>query len=158
MAESENTEGPAEQAITEAAEKLRDAISMECGRLADEILGRPEFGTAEWLATHSEYELAAARLEWHLVRIRILHVAGVSPTGDVMNARLYGATWQAIAGACGTTRQAAHDRWAKLATAAGFVSTTTPEDDARRTTAVVFEADEDNIEHERDVRADGGWA
>jgi aconitase B len=125
-----------EQAITEAADKLRDAISLECGRLADQILGRPEFGSPEWLAeaevlkADDEAKRAAVR-EWHLVKIRILHAAELNPTGDVMNARMRGATWQAIGDACGTSRQAAHDRWAQLTTIAGFDSTTTPEDDAR---------------------------
>lgn len=120
-----------DQDITEAADDLRNAISLECAKLADQLLGRPEFASPEWLATHSQYELDTARREWHLVKIRILHSAGIAPTGDVLNARLYGATWQAIGDACGTTRQAAFDRWAKLATVAGFASTTTPEDDAR---------------------------
>jgi hypothetical protein len=136
MAESKNTEGPADQAITEAVDKLRDAISREVGNLADKLLGRPEFGSPEWvvaaevLRADDEAKRAHVR-EWHLVKIRILHAAELNPTGDVMNARMRGATWQAIADACGITRQAAHDRWAQLTTIAGFDSTTTSEDDAR---------------------------
>lgn len=102
--------------IQRAAEDLAETISARCGALADDILDRPQIGTPEWLAEHAQRETPAghARLaEWHLVKMQISRLAGASQTGDVLGARRHGASWQAIADACGITRQAAHDRWAK---------------------------------------------
>lgn len=88
--------------ITEAAAELRTAISMHVGRLANQILGQPEIGTPEGRAR-----------DWHLIKIRICREAKVDPTWDVLNARDHGATWADIGEACGTSRQAAYDRWGK---------------------------------------------
>jgi hypothetical protein len=109
-----------ENEISKAADELRTVIALEVGKLADQILGRPEFGSPEWKSQHETRDTPegkARTLEWHLTKIAILHEAGrVSPTGDVLGARKHGATWQAIADACGITKQAAFDRWAKYDT------------------------------------------
>jgi hypothetical protein len=105
-----------EAEIAKAADELRTAISLHVGRLADQILGRPELGTPEWreeFEARDTPEGQPVRREWHLVKIQICREAKVDQTGDVINARRYGATWQAIGDACGTSRQAAFDRWAK---------------------------------------------
>lgn len=48
------------------------------------------------------------------MKIAICVVAGVGPTGDVINARLYGASWRQIGDALGVTRQGTHERWGKI--------------------------------------------
>lgn len=105
-----------DEQIRRAASKLQERIGLTLGDLADEILGRPAIGSPEWRQEWETRETEAGRerlREWHLLKIRICRAADVSPTGDVLNARKQGATWQQIADACGMTRQAAHDRWAK---------------------------------------------
>jgi hypothetical protein len=101
------------------ASKLRDAIARELGNLADELLGRPAFGSEDWLDIHKALNRDKTaesewRREWHLTKITISREAKIDPTGDVLNARYHGATWENIADACGITRQRAHERWAKL--------------------------------------------
>ena len=106
--------------IQAAAGTLREAISVKLGGLADQVLGRPEFGSSEWTTEWKQRDspLGRARLkEWHLVKMQIARAAGTDQTGDVINARGCGASWAEIGQACGITRQAAHDRWAKLAPA-----------------------------------------
>jgi|SRR5882757_5912594 len=108
----------ADMEIRNAADKLRETIELSLGRLADEIAGRPEIGTAEWqaeIATRDTAEGRARLKQWHLIKLQIAREAGVDQTGDAMNGYLYGATWAEIGEACGITKQAAHDRWAKYA-------------------------------------------
>jgi hypothetical protein len=107
-----------EEAISRAADELRSAIAVKCGELADQILGRPELGSPEWieeqvtrLKEHGTPAGEARLAEWDLVKLRIYREAGTDPTGAAINARQHGATWQAIGSALGITRQAAHDRW-----------------------------------------------
>lgn len=105
-----------ERAISSAAYDLRDTISLKLGDLADAILDRPAAGTPEWEREQrgrqqlEPWALARIR-EWHLTKIAIAVEARLDPTGDVINARSWGATWQAIADRTGTTKQAAYDRW-----------------------------------------------
>lgn len=105
-----------ERDVVGAAEELGAVIAGELARLANGICGRPSAGSSEWLAEREEpAELQAAKSrDWHLVKIAICVAAGVGPTGDVINARLYGASWQQIGNALGVTRQAAHERWGKI--------------------------------------------
>jgi hypothetical protein len=118
MSETEITD----QVISKAANELTDTIALALGKLADQILGRPEFGSPEWsawLGTRNTPEGQAGTREWHLVKLRISREAKVDPTGDVINARKFGATWAQIGEACGMTRQGAQDRWAKHTDAKG---------------------------------------
>lgn len=114
MTETESREA----AISKAVDEVTDVVADTVGRLADEVLGRPEFGTSEWReqreATRGKAERQARLREWHLVKIRIERGAKVSMTGDVLGARENGASWADIAEACGTSRQAAHERFAKF--------------------------------------------
>jgi hypothetical protein len=101
------------------AAKLKDVIISTLGTLADELLGRPAYGTDEWLKiadalTRDKQAADQWTRDWHLAKIEISREAGIDPTGNVINAKRYGATWQAIADACGVSRQRAHDRWARL--------------------------------------------
>lgn len=110
-----------EQQITAAAEQLTDTIALKLADLADELLGRPAIGSNEWLTQDQHMrenpsERAASLREWHLTKLAIVRKAGASPVGDVINAREAGASWQAIAGIYGVSRQAAYDRWAKYCT------------------------------------------
>jgi hypothetical protein len=103
--------------VTRAADELRTIITRECGRLADEILGRPELGSDEWISeqgTQGTPEGQARLREWQLTKVRIYRAADVDPTGAVINARENGATWQDIGDACGMARQSAFERWAKF--------------------------------------------
>ncbi len=99
-----------------AAAELCDVIAANLARLANGICGRPVAGSPEWLADREvPAGLRASRLrEWHLVKIAICVAADVGPVGDVINARLYGASWQQIGDALGVSRQAAHERWGKV--------------------------------------------
>lgn len=112
---------PSQSQIEQAARELTETIVVKLAELADDLIGHPKFGTDEWIAEHKRRksqgaEVAMARLrEWHLVKIRIARAAGVDPTGDAINARKHGASWAHIGEACGTTRQAAFDRWGKYA-------------------------------------------
>lgn len=102
--------------ISGAAHQLRETIALRCGDLADKLLDLPEAGTPEWVEQYQQRDTpeGQARLrEWHLVKMRICREADVDQTGDALNAKKAGATWQDIADACGITRQAAYDRWAK---------------------------------------------
>lgn len=102
--------------IFNAAVDLNGAIAEKLGDLADELLERPTPGTNA-AVTYNEarkngepWALDSAR-DWHLTKIMIAVQAGIDPTGDAVNAKRYGATWQQVADTCGVTRQAAYDRW-----------------------------------------------
>jgi hypothetical protein len=103
-----------EAEISKAADELRTAIALKCGELADQILGRPELGSPEWVAEQGAKDTPEGRArlaEWDLVKLRIYREAGTDPTGAAINARQHGASWADIGAACGTSRQAAHERW-----------------------------------------------
>lgn len=133
-----------EAEISNAAYELRAAIAEKVGDLADQILGRPEIGSPEWKAewdaqqANPERATASSR-EWHLVKLRICRAADVDMTGNVMNARRFGASWADIGEACGTSRQAAHERWSRFMTAAWMKGAPTPEDDFLPGDAMRFE-------------------
>jgi hypothetical protein len=108
-----------DDAIEGAAYELRGAISAKLADLADLIMERPELGSDEWqrkehARIEQEPEAMNEQQQWHLIKIQIAHRAKLDPTGDVINAKRYGATWQTIADTCGISRQAAFDRWCKV--------------------------------------------
>lgn len=110
--------GDYDTAVQAAADTAKEAIALLLGQLADRVLGRPEHVSDEWLAQarreRDDPELKRARArEWHLTKMAIERALGLDHTGNAINARRNGASWQSIADACGITRQAAHDRWAK---------------------------------------------
>jgi hypothetical protein len=107
-----------DHAVRAAASELQEAMALKCGDLADRILGRPELGTDAWVREHAERDTPAGQqrlCEWHLVKMRISTAAGLDPTGDVLNARKLGATWDVIGDACDMTGQAAQTCWAQYA-------------------------------------------
>lgn len=69
---------------------------------ADEV-GRPGF------------ESVAQMQDWHLTKIGTSSQAHIDPTGDVLNARQLGVSWEAIAAQCGITPQEASERWGNYA-------------------------------------------
>ena len=111
------------------AEEMQDTINAAVWHAAHRTLGAQEislcgnsccadpdvrttFDQAKWLA---EREDAALRLRLHLLCIELANGVGLDPIGWVGNARKVGATWQQIGDALGTTRQAAHERFARFA-------------------------------------------
>lgn len=98
----------AAEELRKAAAKQKNALDAECGRLADQILNRPQPAKAE---TEDHAQLR----KWHLTKISICRAAGVDPTDDVIHARRYGATWSLIGDACEITRQGAYEKWSKFA-------------------------------------------
>lgn len=98
----------------------KEGIGELLGRIADRMLGRPgpaDEGYLEHLQAQGKMtpeQRAAAELEWHLLKMRIARRLGLDQTGETINARRLGASWQVIADACGISRQAAHDRWAAI--------------------------------------------
>lgn len=107
-----------EEALRTAGQDAREGIALLIGRLADRILGRPIAGEDnhdEWMAEHEQRDTPTGRkrlAEWHLVKMQIERELGLDHTGNVVNARHYGASWSTIGQACGITKQAAYDRWA----------------------------------------------
>lgn len=103
---------------------LRAEIATKLGDLADELLGRPAWGSPEWIeatkALDGDKKASRAWLrEWHLTKIRISRAAEIDPTGDVLNARKNGATWADIGDAWGVSMQRAHEKWKDAAKVAG---------------------------------------
>jgi hypothetical protein len=101
-------------AIRAAAGELVDAMAMKTSDLADEILGRPQAGSAEWQDQWATRHTAAGRRrmqEWYLVKLEILREARLGPVGAVVNARAAGASWEAIGEACGVTAAQAEQLW-----------------------------------------------
>lgn len=104
--------------IRRAADTISEIVALELGHQADQLLGRPAFGTDEWLAERRRRNTpeGIARIrDWHLLKLRIARAAGVDQTGNAIGAHKHGASWATIAEACGITRQAAYDRWGKHA-------------------------------------------
>lgn len=113
-AENERGELDRGQAVRGASQELAKTVALKLGDLADEILDRPQPGTDAWLEERATRNTAAGRQrtqEWHLVKMEIQREAGLNQTGDVMNARAAGATWEAIGQACGMTAKDAEGRW-----------------------------------------------
>lgn len=108
------------QDISAAADQLTNTIAEKLGDLADELMGRPAnwSGSDAWITyvearQNGEPWALKVTCDWHMTKLAISRAAKIDPTGDVINARRYGATWQDIAEQCGISRQAAFDRWAK---------------------------------------------
>lgn len=107
-----------DDAVRAAADIASEAVGLLVGQLANRVLDRPAFASPEW-QREAELDKAdpergqARRREWHLTKLHICRAARLDPTGDAINARRAGASWVEIGAACGITRQAAHDRWAR---------------------------------------------
>ncbi len=99
-----------------AVEELREVIAATVARLANGVCGRPGVGSPQWLAEReAPAGVRAQKLrEWHLLKITLCVAADVGLAGEVINARLYGASWQQVGDALGVSRQAAHERWGKV--------------------------------------------
>src|ERR1044072_3302013 len=109
-----------EQAIVGAAGVTREAVALLIGRLADQVLGRPNVGDDDWLeyaraqSNWSEQQRDHHQRDWYLVKMQIERRLGLDHTGNVINARRHGASWQAICFASGIRWQPALDRWAEF--------------------------------------------
>jgi len=100
--------------VSRAAVAVTEVAVTEAGRQADELMGgRPDPGTAEWSALYESPAGAARELATQLVQLRIELAVGIDPLGTVIGLRRWGATWELIAQAAGTSRQAAHERWGR---------------------------------------------
>lgn len=103
-----------EPEIEQAGRELFEAVARKLWDLADDLTGRPEFGTEEWLAEWAERHTPAGRAREaarYLVRIRIALAARVDIGGLVVNAIYQGATWTQIADAAGVDADTAQARW-----------------------------------------------
>ncbi|QIS02339.1 hypothetical protein F5X71_08390 [Nocardia brasiliensis] len=111
--------GPRYAEIETAARELRETIALETGRLADRLLGRPEFGSAQWQLEWDQRGTPEGRrrqVDWYLVKIRIDAAAGLDPHGNAVNARGFGASWAEIGDAYGISAEGAAERWERAAT------------------------------------------
>ncbi|MBW0114985.1 hypothetical protein [Pseudonocardia abyssalis] len=99
--------------VTAAAAAVQVAAVGEAGRQADALLGAwPAPGSVEWHAEEGTDAPRRRERAWQLLQLRIGLGAGLDPLPTVLGLRRHGATWEEIATAAGTTRQAAHERWA----------------------------------------------
>lgn len=101
--------------IEQAGRELYETVSAKLWELADDLTGRPEFGTEEWLAERAERHTPAGRareLATHLVKIRIIRAAQLDNiVGIVANALRCGATSEQIGEAAGVDADTAQGRW-----------------------------------------------
>lgn len=89
----------------------------EVSRQVDQILGGyPVPGSSEWERISGTAEERERELWAQLLGLRIEIAAGIDPLLTVVGLRRWGASWQAIAEATGTSRQAAHERWGRQVT------------------------------------------
>ncbi|MGW4849123.1 hypothetical protein [Nocardia brasiliensis] len=94
-------------------------IKIKTAELADQLLDRPEFGTPEWERDWDRRDTPEGQqrqAQWHLTKIRIERAADVDPVGDVINARVFGASWDQIGAAYGISATDASDRWDRSTT------------------------------------------
>lgn len=101
-----------EQEVKVGVEELRHVVTQKLNELADRMVDIPLAGTSDWDTAEGQDRLR----RWCLLKVEIAIKAKVDATGSVLNARRFGATWTNIGEACGTTKQAAYDRWGKLST------------------------------------------
>ena len=107
--------------LDSAVRVAQAGIASLLGKIADRMLGRPGPTDEGYLAQvqakgeMTPQQRAAWELDWHLVKLKLERRLGLDHTGNVINARRLGASWQTLADACGISRQAAHDRWAAVA-------------------------------------------
>lgn len=100
--------------VSEAAVAVHNAAVNEASRQADKTLGgRPVPGTPQWQALDGTREGVLREVAGQLVQLRIELAVGIDPFGTVLGLRRWGATWEMIARAAGTSRQAAHERWGR---------------------------------------------
>ncbi|MEU7141709.1 hypothetical protein ABZ942_19820 [Nocardia sp. NPDC046473] len=110
---------PSDAEIQAAASELRQTIALKTGELADRLLDRPEFGTADWKRDRDQRDTPEGRrrlAKWHLTKIRIDRAADIDPIGNVLNARGFGASWDQIGAAYGISTEDAAARWERPAT------------------------------------------
>jgi hypothetical protein len=100
--------------VSEAASIVLNAAVNEAGRQADDLLGgRPAPGTPEWESLYDTPAGARRDLAGQLVQLRIELAIGIDPIETVIGLRRWGATWEMIARAAGSSRQAVHERWGR---------------------------------------------
>ncbi|GAM51372.1 hypothetical protein ACFOS0_24705 [Nocardia seriolae] len=101
--------------IARAAADLGLAMNDKCDELARRLLAQtrndemPGSGSGQ-----KDTEQSHDELHLELTKLRIRHVANMDLGGAVAAARLVGATWEQVGGACGASKQAAYERWHKV--------------------------------------------
>ncbi len=96
--------------VEDAVYELRTEISRATGKLADRILGYQP----GWLLDPDGADRATKIRDWHLTRAQLSARAGLDVTGEVINARVHGATWAQIGQSCGLSGEDAAVRWHTL--------------------------------------------
>lgn len=104
-----------DQAIARAAAQLELAINDKCEELARELTGSL-LNNAEWGLCNNSGNPGqrSDQLQLELTKLRIRYVANTELGAAVAAARLAGATWSQVGNACGSSKQAAYERWHKV--------------------------------------------
>ena len=103
--------------LTAATAAVTSAAVLEVSRQADALLGGRKAagdpGWEEWAGSDEAHEWELAN---QLVQLRLSLAADLDPLLVVLGLRRWGVTWEMIAKAAGTSRQAAHERWGRRVT------------------------------------------
>jgi hypothetical protein len=100
--------------LTTAVAAVSSAAVLEVSRQADALLGgRRVPGDSGWEQWQGSDEAAEWELANQLVQLRLSLAADLDPLLIVLGLRRWGVTWEMIAKAAGTSRQAAHERWGR---------------------------------------------
>jgi hypothetical protein len=104
---------PDAQAIANAATVLGLAMIDKCDELAKKLLG--QFTNDPDLSSDGAGSVERFHgLHLELTKLRIRCAANMDLGGAVAAARFAGATWEQVGAACGTSKQAAYERWRKV--------------------------------------------
>ncbi|MCW2690097.1 MAG: hypothetical protein JWR37_4987 [Mycobacterium sp.] len=100
--------------VSQAVAAVINAAVSEASRQAAVLVGgHPVPGSPDWESLSGTPAEAQRETAAKLLELRIELAAGIDPFGTVVGLRRWGATWELIARAAGTTRQAAHERWGR---------------------------------------------
>lgn len=111
----ESLAGPDVNAVAQAAVELGLAMNDKCDQLAKKLLGVVEIDpNAPTEEVKMETERSYSVVELELTKLRVRHLARMDIGGAVAAARMAGATWEQVGTACGSSKQAAYERWHKI--------------------------------------------
>ncbi|SUA76332.1 Uncharacterised protein [Nocardia otitidiscaviarum] len=97
--------------VAQAATDLSLAVNDKCDELARRLLGLPRDRDGDRTEKSDRSE---DRLRLELTKLQILRLAHMDLGAAVAAARLVGATWEQVGIACGSSKQAAYERWHRV--------------------------------------------